>query len=214
MVHRRQSHVPSKLLYSVLMIGTLIIQGCATLERSACPTQEWKSRGYAAAVAGKDMNRRDMHGADCTVYPGSPAWEAYRSGYAAGLRDFCRPDALFELGRQGDAYPAQCLAEQGDLLQTAYGYGRDIYELDRQIGQLQRLLSVKETALQRAENELTALRQVLEDRQTKAHEGTGGLHHLEIQETRVNDLLSEFERLNSDLKSRQNQRKRLVSVFQ
>jgi len=199
---------PSRVLLSALMI-TMLLQGCATFERSDCPTQGWRMRGFTAAIAGQEMNRRIIQEADCDFAPGSPAWEAYRSGYADGLEDYCRPGSLFELGRQGDPYPSQCHATAGDLLQISYGYGWDIHELDEQINRLDQRISVKQQALQRAQTELTTLQNDSSRGQAAAAEAAE-----RMRQARVRSLQRELADLKSALHTRRNQLERLVSVLQ
>jgi hypothetical protein len=204
---------PSRVFLSSLMI-TLLLQGCATFERSDCPTQGWRMRGFTAAITGQEMNRQVIQEADCAFAPGSPAWEAYRSGYADGLKNYCRPGSLFELGRQGDPYPSQCHATAGDLLQISYGYGWDIHELDEQITRLDQRISVKQQALQRARTELAALQNASSGGQAATAEAAERMRQVAQRQARVRSLQRELADLKAALHTRRNQLERLVSVLQ
>jgi hypothetical protein len=196
------------------MLGIIQLTGCASLNNQECLETEWHEVGYADGVSGKDVDQLVKSQAACIAFPGSTGWDAYRQGYTEGLSVYCRPDRVFDLGRDGAAYPTQCPDDLAELLKASYGYGRNIYMLDADIRQLQERLNLKQKELQQAEAELAAIRTDREGRRAAAAGHTELKRQDNVQAQRVDNIKVEIEQLNNQLTSRQTKLNRLVSVLQ
>lgn len=152
---------PVKLWGLACLIASALISGCATLSEDECLTADWESIGYEDGAAGKPAARIADHRKACAEHGVTPNMAAYRHGRELGLREFCRPDRAYQLGRSGRPYSAACPAEVVDRFAAAYDAGREVYDLERSIqlteGQLrlrQRELADLSQSIEKLDREL------------------------------------------------------------
>lgn len=214
MSNKELQHLVLRLTLAGLFISLFVLTGCTTLDDSACRTDDWRSIGYKDAVSGRKIDHMADYRASCAAYPSVPASYAYRQGYAEGLREYCHPSLVFQLGRNGKEYPTQCADETADQLKTSYGYGRNIYELDADIGDMHRALHDKQRELTGSEVLLATTMAELEGQGVASARRLDLLEQSRQQSMRIAVIKAELEELNFRLTTRQTQLERLVSVLQ
>jgi hypothetical protein len=153
----------SKLVIRILFLMLLVLlqSGCASLSESQCLSADWRQIGEADARAGYAANRVASHNKACEKLGIEVDPATYQSGYAIGLRAFCRPNEAFELGRRGASYHGQCPVEAERDFVIAFELGRDIYALDEAIREVNSRIEelredAKDTALSEAAREAAA----------------------------------------------------------
>lgn len=192
----------------------LSLSGCSSLSEKECLSADWRTIGYEDAVSGRKLTRLGDHRSACAKYHVAPQLDEYQRGYTEGLQAYCRPDTVFQLGRNGNAYPTQCPDEMADELKTSYGYGRNIHELDSEIKGLHKRLHGKELELKKAETDLADLKSKFIGQDVPAARRAQLLERTINQINRITTIKGEIEQLEDDLVVRQNQLDRLVSVLQ
>lgn len=118
-----------------LFFVTVLLAGCATLNREQCQRGDWYGVGMADGRAGEPSSRLDKHLRACSEYGVRIDEQQYRNGYADGLGDYCRIENAFETGLQGLRYQGICPpsihADFERCNRAAYEVYRIRRELDR-----------------------------------------------------------------------------------
>jgi len=102
--------IPSKIiLLPLLLIVTLLISGCATLNEGDCREGNWSGIGFNDAAAGLKSNvQLSSHIKACSRYKISSDNQAYHSGYANGLKQFCTREKGVRYGADSSEYYGVC----------------------------------------------------------------------------------------------------------
>lgn len=114
----------------------LALGACATLDESECRGGDWYRIGVRDGAAGYAASRLEDHRRACTEYglgADDPAWQR---GYADGLRDYCTPESGYRTGRRGGVYQHVCPVQDERVFLSAYELGRETYEVEREIEEL------------------------------------------------------------------------------
>lgn len=149
--------------FTLLLLITVGLPGCATLSKDECLTANWQTIGYDDGTEGQSPDRLDSHRKACTEYGVTPDLAGYQQGYEQGILIFCTPSNGFARGQSGTAYNSICPsgAEGGFL--RGYTAGRKIYaqtirstELASQIREVYNRLGEIRAAISQSEQELQA----------------------------------------------------------
>ena len=84
----------------------MVVAGCATMSQDECLTADWRTVGYEDGTRGSEMISE--HRRSCAGIGIVPDLDAYRGGFAEGLRVYCRPLRGYWLGRDGNIYRGVC----------------------------------------------------------------------------------------------------------
>jgi hypothetical protein len=121
----------------LLVVGALLLAGCASLSENQCLTADWESIGYRDGSNGYDAGRIGKHSEACAEYGIRVDREQYEQGRQQGLELFCTGSNGMRLGRQGYAYSGVCPASLQDEFVRGYEFGRELHDLDAHMQQLQ-----------------------------------------------------------------------------
>lgn len=120
------------------LASALALCSCATLNESECRTTDWYQLGARDGAAGSARTRVEAHREACAEF-GLPADDAaWVQGYEAGLVDYCTADNGYRVGRQGGGYGRVCPAQDEREFLAAYELGRETYNVEREIAELDR----------------------------------------------------------------------------
>ena len=211
---RVKVHWAARTVLLCSLTGILLLTGCSSLSEKECRSADWRMIGYEDGISGKKLARLTDHRSACAQYDIAPNLDLYRLGYEEGLDEYCRPGMVFELGKNGSAYPTQCPDHLSDQLKTSYRYGRDIYDLNDEIRHMQKLISNKNNELIQAEQLLSENKAQIIDQGTTVSERDKLLEDSMQLSKRIDGIKEEIDDLNIKLKYRKSQLKRLVSVLQ
>jgi hypothetical protein len=184
-----------KFLGLIILAGLLFLSGCATLNKEACLSGDWRGLGMKDGVNGESAARIEKHRKACAEHGVRPDEKLYMDGRAEGLREYCQIDNAFQSGLKGRQYQGVCpLAIHSLFLR----YNKAAYEVHQtreeiknkhdSISAAQNQLGNKKTSasskghirrdIQKLESELDQLRNDLRDRErnldemmTEAREG-------------------------------------------
>lgn len=116
----------------------LALAGCATLNESECRSIDWYQLGARDGSAGLAQTRIEDHREACSEFGLAPDRAAWRQGYEAGLLDYCTAETGYRVGRRGGWYGQVCpLGAEREFL-AAYDLGREIYDVEAELGELDR----------------------------------------------------------------------------
>ena len=88
---------------------------------------DWRLIGYQDGVAGKSASAVGTYRKDCAEYAVIPDLDAYQSGRAEGLKEYCKADNGYRLGHTGKGYATVCPSSLESDFRAAYNEGREIY---------------------------------------------------------------------------------------
>ena len=131
-----------------------ILSACATLSEDQCAVQDWRSVGLADGSSGQAASRLLQHREACIKYAIEIDGEAYRQGYADGLRLYCTGPNGFEQGRRGAAYRNVCHGAPADDFHDGYRDGRKLYSMAANLNRLAGEISSREHQLATTEEDL------------------------------------------------------------
>jgi uncharacterized small protein (DUF1192 family) len=136
------------------LVATLVLSGCASMDKDECLTVDWRTIGFEDGAAGYSGDRIGQHRKACAKHGVSPDLAAYREGREEGLREYCRPQNGFRLGAQGGGYGGFCPADLEDAFVSSYESGRQLYTLESRLANATHQLESKRRALNNAEEDL------------------------------------------------------------
>lgn len=122
-----------------------MLGGCASLGREECLNADWYAIGLEDGARGRAVERLGEHRRACAKHNIAPDSRRYLAGRTEGLKSFCTYERGFSEGRAGRAYVAQC--PQTSTFLAGYQRGRDLYELNRQLADVEKEIGRIKTAL-------------------------------------------------------------------
>ena len=114
------------------VVGTL--SGCAGgLSKPECDTADWRAIGYEDGVKGWSQARVGEHRKACARHGVTMDLEAYRSGWDAGMQQYCQPGNGYHEGRTGRSYSGVCPQGLETAFLSAYHDGRELHDLEAKV---------------------------------------------------------------------------------
>lgn len=143
-----------RLVYFLIPIlgSTLLMSGCATLNKQQCIVGDWQSIGYNDGVAGHYADRLAAHSKACAIAGVSPDYLAWERGRQLGLKQYCTVTHAYALGRQGRQLNDVCPSAMMTTLYHVNAQGREYYTLSNQ-------LTAEQHQLKKYQDEFERLRQ-------------------------------------------------------
>ncbi|WP_040556411.1 DUF2799 domain-containing protein [Reinekea blandensis] len=147
--------------WGVILIGALVLSGCATLNKEECLTADWYQIGYEDGARGYSDTRIASHREACAKHGISPDFRSYQDGHSEGVIRFCTPRNGFDQGTRGYQYTGICPPSlEGEFL-DAYDAGREIYAVQSSIRELRSEQNRNESQISRLQDDIAAAEQAL-----------------------------------------------------
>jgi hypothetical protein len=115
----------------------MLLAGCASLDRGECLNANWYSIGVEDGARGQPLERLGVHRRACAQYNVAPDAERYMAGREEGLKTFCTYERGYAHGRAGQTYAGGCPANLAAGFQAGYQLGRELYDLNRRLADVQ-----------------------------------------------------------------------------
>lgn len=116
----------------MLLSLSLLVTGCASMNKQECYSANWQAIGYEDASQGKELIRFSEHRKACAKHNITANLEAYKQGHAQGARTYCTPLRGYNLGKSNQALPSFCPSDLTATMRHSYNLGRDLF-LEKQI---------------------------------------------------------------------------------
>jgi hypothetical protein len=123
-----------KLLLTVLISTTLT--ACASMSVDECKVANWHEVGFNDASKGYDKHRFEKHSKACQKAGITPNFDTYTKGYEDGLRIYCTPQNIFELGLDGRGDYKICPSSEHSLLKPYHDVSNSYYQAKKDRKQL------------------------------------------------------------------------------
>jgi len=125
----------------------VLVAGCASMNKNECLSANWYAIGLEDGSRGQPLERLGTHRRACAEHAVTPDAERYVAGRNEGLKTFCTYERGYSEGRAGHAYGSVCPAGLAAGFQSGYQRGRDLYDLNRQLGEVQKQIARSKAAL-------------------------------------------------------------------
>ncbi|MGW8368770.1 MAG: DUF2799 domain-containing protein [Gammaproteobacteria bacterium] len=136
------------------MISLVALSGCAGMNEQACLVTDWRSVGFEDGIAGRSAGSIANYRQQCSKHGVTPDLVQYRAGHAEGVENYCRAGNGFEVGRRGARYQGVCPANlEGEFL-SAYNDGRQLYELEYAVREVESEIAARHRRLEQLNKEL------------------------------------------------------------
>jgi hypothetical protein len=183
---------------ALVVVFLLCLNGCASMNEAQCRNADWKMIGFEDGMAGKSSARIGDHRQACAKHNLTPDLDAYNSGHAEGVRQFCTEANGFNFGRSGKNYSGICPEDQKDQFMLGYRAGKELYvtekvvrDLSASIKNYAKQINTTQRALSEAENLLVSDKTSEKDRRILLAE----VKELQQELQELQKSLSESERL-------------------
>jgi outer membrane murein-binding lipoprotein Lpp len=169
-----------KLHVFIILLGMLILVGCATLNKEECLGGKWRELGAKDGINGEQAIQIEKHRKACAEHGIRPDEKLYMAGHAEGLQEYCQIDNAFRSGLEGRQYKGVCSLDIHTLFMhynraayAVYDTRKEIENKHNSISAAQNRLGNKKTSasdkdhirsdIQKLESELDKLRNDLHD---------------------------------------------------
>jgi hypothetical protein len=139
-----------------ILLFSLVVAGCATLDEGECRTANWQDLGTRDGMAGYTASRLDEHRKACAEYGIRPDQDRYLAGRDLGLRQYCVFDNAVREGLAGRTYQNVCppvvsnrFAELNRAAYAVYSARQEVDQLNGQSATLERERRNDKTAPER-----------------------------------------------------------------
>jgi len=150
-----------KQLLVILLMSTLVLSGCATLNKNECLTADWYQIGYEDGARGFPDTRIGAHREACAKHGISPDFRSYQDGHEEGVIRFCTPQNGFSQGKNGYQYAGICPPGLEGRFLDGYDAGRQIYAVTSAIRSAESEQRQNEAKMEALEQEIIAKKQVM-----------------------------------------------------
>lgn len=154
----------------LLSAAVSALSGCAGMSEEACLTADWRTLGFEDGVAGRSVGRISTYRQSCSNHGVAPDLDSYRSGHAEGVEIYCRASNGFTVGHSGALYQGVCPAHLEAEFVAEYNAGRQLYELESSLRDVNNQLASNARAQEDIKRELTGIAAAMISDGTSAEE--------------------------------------------
>ncbi len=119
------------------LLLTLLLAGCATMDKSECREADWTIVGLEDGAKGRPLSYISRHRKSCAEYGVSPDLARYKRGHGDGLKQFCTPENGYRIGRAGRSYDNVCPTMLSGQFLAGYQTGLELHGLSTDINRMQ-----------------------------------------------------------------------------
>lgn len=141
----------------LILASTALLTACAGMSEQACLATDWTTVGFEDGSAGRAESSIGRYRQMCGEHGISPDLASYREGHADGVATYCRPGNGFDVGRRGATYQNVCPAGLERDFMSAYNSGRQLFELESALRQVDNQIARNEREQENIKQELTSI---------------------------------------------------------
>ena len=139
----------------IIVALTAVMAGCAGgLSKQECALADWHAIGFEDGAKGLPQTQVSRHRKSCAEHGVALQLNEYRDGWQSGIDAYCQPGNAYNLGRKGSNYQGVCPDSVEPTFLAAYGEGRSLYSLERDVRHLHGKLKRKRHRLDAIEVEM------------------------------------------------------------
>jgi len=187
----------------VIVVVSVLAQGCATLDKDECMLADWRLIGYQDGVAGKSASRVGEYREDCAKHAIIPDLDAYRAGRQQGLQEYCTASNGYRLGNAGHGFTAVCPGALEGNFRDGYNAGRELYLARSSVNKTHSHIRQRKQALSNLEDNRTQKLSDLVADGLKSDQRVMILYELSELQQEMNDVEEEIVDLEYELADQQ-----------
>jgi hypothetical protein len=126
------------------------------MNQRECQLGDWHTAGFNDGARGVPVTRVADYSRACSKYGISPDLTTYRSGYDQGLETYCREGNGYVVGSTGAPYNGVCPATLEPQFMQGFRVGRQLFEMQSAVNDLQNQIASREYALHQNDEQLAA----------------------------------------------------------
>ena len=183
-------------------LGTIVafaaLSGCASMSSEECVNSDWVAIGYEDGSRGYTTDKFSSRRKACAKHGVTADFQAYQSGRAEGLVEFCQPARGFNLGASGGAYHGVCDVALEEEFLDAYRVGSQLYSLRANVNNANSRIYAREAELERIKDKIRSKDAELISDGVSTEDRVLLLADLKDLSERTGELEAEIERLVAD----------------
>jgi hypothetical protein len=133
------------------------LSGCAGISAEQCLSMDWRTVGFEDGARGRPVQSIGNYRQACGEHGVTADLDGYRAGHTEGVEVYCRPVRGFEEGRNGARYQGVCPTDIEPEFLAAYDSGRQLYELERALAQIERQIAADHREQENIKRRLTEI---------------------------------------------------------
>jgi chaperonin cofactor prefoldin len=185
--------------FLLILLLTVFVVGCATLNEDECYTADWYEIGYSDGVKGQPHSYVEKHRKACSKHGVRANFDEWQSGHQAGLKRYCTAQKGYEEGLNNRTYHGVCEGRPADQFLQAYEQGQKLYQQRTLVSDLQRDIEQTSEEIVGLEDEWNAIRSQLLNDDLTAAERAELINQLERNKEHSETLRIRRDRLDDDL---------------
>ncbi len=182
---------------SALLVSAAL-GGCASMSSEECANSDWVAVGFEDGSRGYSTDRFGNRRKACAKHGITADFQAYQSGRAEGLVEFCQPGRGFNLGVSGGHYNGVCDVALEEEFLDAYRVGHQLYGLRSSVSNANSQIYSRERELDRTKSLIREKEVALISVETGMEQRLLLLADLKDLSERTGQLESEIEALIAD----------------
>jgi ribosome modulation factor len=187
---------PMTLLLAISSLG--LVACSATMSKDECRTVDWRTVGYEDGVAGRSGEQIGAHRRACAEHGVTPDLDAYRSGRAEGIREYCQPHNGYRAGVSGVHYYDVCPADLASAFLAEYEAGRELYRHEQRVRDADAQLAARRAEIARLEKAVAQRGFTVISETSTAEQRTQAVLDAKEYAERIGRLKSEVTQLERD----------------
>ena len=188
----------NRLTTVALLLGTLVMSGCASMSADECAASDWRAVGYEDGSRGYTSDRFSTHRKACAKHGMTADFSAYQQGRGEGLVEYCQPSRGYNVGASGGYYHGVCPAELESGFLNAYRAGQELYTLRANVNSVNSAIYSKEAEIEAIEATKRDKEAALIAAETTVEDRVLLLKDLALLSERKGELEAEIEQLLSE----------------
>ncbi len=156
---------------TIFVVATILAaNGCATLDKSECENADWQIIGLEDGAEGKTPSYIGEHRSACAQHDITPDYSAYKTGYDAGLKQYCTATNGFLIGEEGNEYKGVCPPELEQPFIRGYNHGHEIYNVKSDIRSVEYSISSSHEKIRKLKKKIREReKELIADETSKEH---------------------------------------------
>lgn len=183
---------------AILFLATLLLSGCASMNKEECLSADWRTVGFHDAAAGRAADTIGDHREACAEYGVTPNLDRYLDGRKAGLKEYCRASRGYQEGLAGRSYGGVCPDNLEKTFKEGYEAGRRIFDIEDQARDQERALREKERQLKATRKRIDQAQSLIVS-SADSNVRSRTLLELQSRNSERSDLERQIDSLNRDI---------------
>lgn len=187
----------------LILPALLILQSCATMDKSQCLTADWRTIGFEDGAKGKPETEISTYRQDCADHGVTPDLNAYRLGHRQGSENYCTQRNGFDVGMRGGSYQGSCVADLAEPFLSGYRDGQELFSLQQAVANASTSIDRLHQQIRTTEKTIISKTDLLVEDGLVKDERIQLLAEIELLKTELMDMHDQLPLLQQNLRQAQ-----------